>query len=198
MCLLLETIRIEHGVPVNLTWHEQRMIDSHCEIWPSEIPLLPALDIRTPVEHASGTVRCSILYGPGIQSITFSAYTKKHVRSLKMVVCDSIDYHLKYADRSLLSSLLAGRGAADEIVVVRSGFMTDTSMSNLIFFDGVRWSTPANPLLKGTCRNRLVAGGLLEERDIRPQDLNRYVGFKLINAMRDPGNEEMIPVSEIY
>lgn len=70
-------------------------------------------------------------------------------------------------------------------------------MSNLIFFDGRDWVTPANPLLKGTCRNRLLAEGSITGREIAPGDLVNYLGCKLINAMREPEEEELIPVSEI-
>ena len=33
MCLLFETIRVENGEALHLTWHERRMNRSVCEIW---------------------------------------------------------------------------------------------------------------------------------------------------------------------
>jgi 4-amino-4-deoxychorismate lyase len=198
MCLLFETIRIENGVPLHLVWHEERMNRAIREIWQAEVSMALSRVINVPGEFLAGLVRCNIMYGPEIRSITFKAYLKRRIRSLKLLACNSIDYHVKYADRNILDSLFELRETFDDVIVVKNGLITDTSNANLIFFDGKNWLTPANPLLKGTCRNRLVASGWLEERDIRPGDLVNFTGCKLINALRYPEEEELIPVSEIF
>jgi 4-amino-4-deoxychorismate lyase len=81
--------------------------------------------------------------------------------------------------------------------MVQNGLITDTSISNLIFFDGKEWFTPANPILQGTCRDRLMAEGRLIAKEIRIDDLDLFIGCKLINAMRDPEEEWLIAMSEI-
>jgi 4-amino-4-deoxychorismate lyase len=197
MCRLFETIRVIDGVPQHLLWHEARMNNARKEIWKSDVPFALGQVITVPPELSEGPVRCNILYGPDIHQVILKKYVKKNIRSLKLVRCNDIDYHLKYADRSMLEELLAFRGAADEIIVVKNGMITDTTLSNLIFYDGKNWVTPTNPLLKGTCRNRLLARGLLVEQVIRPGDLKKFTGCKLINALRDPDEELLIPVSEI-
>jgi 4-amino-4-deoxychorismate lyase len=110
---------------------------------------------------------------------------------------DAIDYHVKFFDRSRLESLYALRGDCDDIIIVKNGLVTDTSMSNLIFLDGARWITPAEPLLAGTCRERLLSEGNITAATIRPKDLDHFIGVKLINAMRDPDEEEMIPIGNV-
>ena len=197
MSLLFETIRIENGLAQNLEWHERRMSLAKREIWQVNEPVILGPRISVPPEFKSGTVRCNIHYGPGIQSITYRRYEKRQICSLKLVTCDTIDYHLKFADRALLKSLLAFRGECDEIIIIKNGFLTDTSMSNIMFRDGEKWVTPANPLLKGTCRERLIREGWLTEREIRPEDIMEYGGLKIINAMRNPEDEMIIPVSQI-
>ncbi len=198
MCRLFETIRIENGMPRHLAWHELRMNRARTELWTAGA--LSGLDgwIRVPPEFSTGIVRCKIQYGPEIRQVSFEKYVKRDIRSLKMVGSSGLDYHLKYADRSVLESLFALRGTADEIIIVDNGLITDTSVSNLIFYDGKRWYTPSNPLLKGTSRERLLAEGKVIEREISQAELGKYSGCKLINAMRDPGEETMIPVSEIF
>ena len=119
------------------------------------------------------------------------------VRTLKIVYYENIDYHLKFSNRVLLESLLARRETCDEIIIVKNGLVTDTSMSNLIFYDGTRWVTSAKPLLKGTCRERMLASGMLSEMDIRPEDIKNFKGCKLINALRMPEEEKMIPAARI-
>jgi 4-amino-4-deoxychorismate lyase len=197
MCLLFETICIKDGVPQHLAWHKRR-IDLACrELWPAAVPVDPGSVIVIPDEFSKGLVRCKIVYGRGVRKISFSIYSPRAISSLRLVESD-IDYHLKYDDRKGLDSLFALREDADEIIIVKKGLVTDTSMSNLVFFDGADWITPKKPLLKGTCRDRLLAAGQITEMDIRPADLGNFIGCKLINAMRDLTGEGMIPVSKIF
>lgn len=197
MCRLFETIRIVDGVPRHIAWHEERMNLARKELWGADVPIVLATEIMIPAELSAGIARCRITYGPGIREVSYRPYEKRLIHSLKMVRSARIDYHLKFCDRTVLDTLFEQRGACDEIIIVRNGRITDTSMSNLVFYDGTAWYTPATPLLEGTCRNRLIAEGWLAEADIRPADLRHFRGCKLINAMREPGDEEMIPVANI-
>jgi 4-amino-4-deoxychorismate lyase len=197
MSPLYETIAIMDGIPRHLIWHEQRMNRALDEVW--KIQLHEKLEdvIKVPPEYLKGLVRCNVYYGPAIEEITFKAYVKRQIRSLKLVASETIDYHMKYADRGSLESLLSLRGDGDDILIVKNRLITDTTMSNVIFWDGNEWFTPAKPLLAGTTRDRLLAEGKIREKDIPTGELWRYSGCKLINAMRSPEEEEMIAVSKI-
>ena len=197
MCRLFETIRIVDGVPVNMPWHRERMRLAGNELRGGDQEGLADVEIVVPQEFSMGLVRCNVHFDIDKVKISFSVYYKRPIRSLKLVYCDTLDYHLKYTDRSALDSLFLLREKSDDIIIVKNGLIADTSMSNLVFFDGKDWVTPAKPLLKGTCRSRLLEAGVISEKDITPGDLGNYLGCKLINAMREPGEEEMIPVSEI-
>ena len=194
MCLLFETIRIENGAPLHLKWHERRMERAGREFWPEGNPAELKNSIVVPAAFSTGTVRCNILYGREICEIKFTPWSKRAIRSLKLVYCNSIDYHVKFLDRTPLENLLATRGDCDDILIVKDGLVTDTSMSNIIFFDGNSWVTPGKPLLKGTCRERLLHEGKIGTSDIRADELHRFIGCKLINAMRFPEEEEMIAI----
>ena len=85
----------------------------------------------------------------------------------------------------------------DDILIVMNGLITDTSLSNLVFYNGATWVTPKKPLLKGTCRERLLEEGQITECDIHVNEINRFIGCKLINAMRLPEEEEMIMISNL-
>lgn len=194
---MFETIRIENGVPLHLEWHEERMRRAAEELW--GVAIVPGLEslIRVPAELSTGTVRCNVFYERSILDVRYQPYEKKVVRSLRAVVCDDIDYSTKSTDRSRLEALLALRNGCDEIIIIKNGRVTDTSMSNLIFYDGTCWITPSDALLKGTCRARLLAEGRIAERPLAAADIGNYTGCKLINALRDPDGEPMIPVSRI-
>lgn len=197
MCRLFETIRIDHGRVMHAEWHEARMKSSRLELWSCIDPVCLDEMIKIPDEWLTGVVQCNVTYGPHVESVTFKSYTKRSVSSLKMIEYNDIDYHLKKSDRSLLDVLFSQRDNCDEIIIVKNGFITDTSISNLIFFDGKNWCTPEAPLLKGTCRQRLLHEGKIHERKIRVETLEQFAGLKLINAMRQPDEEEMIPISAV-
>jgi len=197
MCRLFETVRVENGIPLHPEWHEARILRSREEVWGNREPVDLHRMIRVPGEFATGTVRCNVFYERDDWEVIFRVYRKKVIRTLKMVDAGALDYHLKYAFRGALETLMELRREDDEIILVRDGLITDTSMSNLIFHDGESWHTPASPLLRGTCRARLLAEGRIAERDIRPADLGNYAGCKLINAMRCPEEEPLIPIPAI-
>jgi len=197
MCRLFETIRITDGIPQYLQLHENRMNRARKKIWKS-VPLI-SLEQRiiVPSSFSKGTIRCKIIYGKEIESIDFSLYHRKRIESLILVFSDTIDYPDKNLDRSPLENLVCLKEKCDEIIIVKNGFITDSSLANLIFFNGKNWFTPETPLLPGICRERLLDSGFIFEIKIRPEDMKNYLGVKLINAMRYPEESEIIPISQI-
>jgi len=114
-----------------------------------------------------------------------------------LISCDTLDYQYKYFNRSHFEKLIEQKEECDDIIIIKNGFLTDSSMANLIFFDGKNWFTPKIPLLQGTCRERLLDEGFIFKRKIQSEDLKYFHGVKLINAMRYPEESEIIPVSQI-
>jgi len=198
MSLLFETIKILDGEPRHLYWHNIRLNRSRREFWhpTNEIDLTEM--IRVPEEFRTGLVSCNVYYEKEVQNITFKAYIRREIRRLRLVFPQFVDYHVKYTDRSVLEFLLTQKGECDDIIIVMNGFLTDTSVSNLIFFNGNDWITPENPLLTGVTRERLLSEGKIKTGKIRDTDLNKYEGCKLINAMREPEYEPLIPVQAIF
>lgn len=181
MSLLFETIRIEDGIPQHLHWHRERMERSSVELWNVRVTLP---EIIIPEEYSKGIVKCNIVYNSHSSEISFSNYTKREIKTLKPVHCNDIDYHLKYHNREKLNQLLELKGDCDEIIIIKNGFVTDTSFSNIIFKSDGRWITPSTPLLNGTCRQRLLKQGIIEEQEIRLEDFYLLKEWELINAMR--------------
>jgi 4-amino-4-deoxychorismate lyase len=89
------------------------------------------------------------------------------------------------------------RGDCDEIILVKNGLITDTSYSNLAFFDGVQWYTPEHPLLNGVRRQALLKQKRVREKRITPDELGSFVKLSLINAMLDLGEVE-VPCTSVY
>jgi len=177
--LLLETIKCEDGTISNLSYHQKRFNQSREELYHTT-DILELASIIIPPKK--GLYRCRIIYDHKIQSIEYIPYIAKEINSLK-IVSSSLDYHLKYANRDIFTTLLSENQEADEIIIEKDGYLTDTSIANIALYDGEQWVTPTNPLLKGTMRQKLLDEGFLQTRDIRKEDLNQYTQVALTNAM---------------
>ncbi len=177
--LLLETIKVEDGKVHNLSYHQQRCNQSRQTLFGSKDTLELSSKIEAPKE---GLYRCRIVYGEKINSIEYIPYTPKEIRSLKIVSSD-IEYDHKYANRETLDALLISHPDADEVIIEQEGYLTDTTIANIAFYDEEQWVTPKKPLLQGTMRVKLIEEGLLKTADISKEDLQKYTHVALINAM---------------
>lgn len=129
-------------------------------------------------------LKCKVIYDEdGIVDVEFNPYEKKKIESFKLVYHDLIDYYLKTVDRSNIDKLYEKKEDCDEIIIIKNGFVTDTSMANIaIEIDGF-WLTPKLPLLRGTTRDRLIEDGTLKEMDIDVDMLKKANKIALMNAM---------------
>ncbi len=89
------------------------------------------------------------------------------------------------------------RGEYSDILIVHHGEITDTSYSNIVFDDGKRHITPAATLPNGTCRQRLLAKGIISEEHLSPKYLKRFRRAILINALIGLRENISLPISEI-
>ncbi len=177
--LLLETIRIEGGKIHNLGYHQQRCNKSRQILFDSH----DVLDLSSCIDAPkTGVYRCRILYAERLHSIEYIPYSPKEIDSLKIVSSD-IEYSLKYANRDALNALLESNKDVDDVIIEKEGYLTDTTISNIAFFDGEHWVTPAKPLLEGTMRAKLLDEGFLQLKEIKKEDLQNYSQVALMNAM---------------
>jgi 4-amino-4-deoxychorismate lyase len=186
MCLLLETIRVENGRPKNLGSHQRRVDRSRQTLFGVVDPIdLSSLDL--PADLPPGVFRWRIIYGKDICESTFERYQPRKISCVRLIRNDAIDYPFKFRDRKSFLEMLERKGDCDDVLVVKNGLITDLSYANIAFFDGNEWFTPRKPLLAGTCRQRLLEGRMIQEADIRPEDLARFTLASVINAMLDLG-----------
>lgn len=196
MSLLFESICVLNGCVLNPKWHELRYHSAYSKLF-GESPkksLLAGLQI--PIEFQAGKVKLKIIYGQNQKEFSFQHYKTQKIETLKIVHHDELDYSRKYNDRRTLNKLFSFKENCDDVLIVKNSEVTDTSYGNVIFFDGKNWITPKNPLLKGTCRARLISDGKVSEQVIRVEDLKSLKGVKVINAMRDL-EQKMIPIENI-
>jgi len=175
-----ETIRIAEGDPHNLHYHTARLNRTRRKIYGCN-DVIDLADHITP--PGSGLYRCRVTYGRTIEKVEYLPYSPRNIRSFRLILSD-ITYPCKATDRQAIDALFARRGAADEILIVSpEGRLRDTAIANIALRRDGRWLTPADPLLPGTVRARLLDEGLLSPADLTVEDLERTEGFAVMNAM---------------
>lgn len=197
MCQLLETIKIENREIKNLFFHNERLNRSRKELFGINDYLNLEDIISIPDKINNGVYKLRITYSQKIETIEFIPYKIKEITKLKIVEDNNILYDYKYSDRSILNKLLLSAPEADDIIIIKKGFVTDTSYSNLIFFNGTKWVTPATYLLNGTKRLFLLQKGIISEEEIRVADIKKYSQLKIINAMIDFEESPVISAEDI-
>ena len=182
---LFETLCIENGKIQNIDLHQVRYERGLREYYgKSAVKIFNLFSlIQLPEPLQNRLVRCRIDYNAKTTQIQYFEYHRKIYRTFQPVICDDIEYCLKYADRSLINTLLAQRGTCDEIIIIKNGKVTDCSIGNLIFRQGEKWYTPDTPLLRGTQREKLLQEGKIQESTIFQEDIVNFDEIKIINAM---------------
>lgn len=193
MSLFIETICYQNGEFRNLELHQNRLNKTRFKCLGMDDEWNLASILPVPETDLAEKQKCRIIYGEQLESIEFLPYQIRPIHSVRLVEHNSIEYKYKSLDRSQFE-LLKDSVAEDEIIIVQKGEITDTSYSNLVFFDGENWITPSRYLLNGTMRQALLREGKIMEDEINPKDFNKFLSFKLINAMM---NLEESPELEI-
>ena len=104
---------------------------------------------------------------------------------MKLIYDDDISYKYKSTNRDKINELFVKKGKCDDILIIKGGFITDTSIANIALYKDGIWYTPSNPLLKGTTRERLLDEKKIIQKTIKIQNLKEYSKIALMNAMID-------------
>jgi 4-amino-4-deoxychorismate lyase len=182
----IETIKIENGIAHNLDLHLERASKT-CFHHFGVRTVLPFDAIINEIRssHSEGIYKLRIIYAGKIEHYTIEKYEPKIVKTLKIVDGGNIDYSFKYEERMALNKLLDLRGDCDDIIIIKDGYVTDTSFSNLVFSEGEQLFTPSRFLLNGIKRQQLLRDGKIKEKEIKMADINKYSNVFLINSMVD-------------
>lgn len=173
---------MEGGEFFNLRYHEERMNRTRRVFFgPGVAPISLASFLRP--ANIDGCVKYRVLYGENIEEVECAPYKMRMVRSLRAISCDTIDYSYKSVDRGLINQLFTMRGDSDDVLIVRKGKLTDTSICNIAIFDGKDWLTPISPLLEGTMRASLLDAGTIKKADIYISDITADTPIRVFNAM---------------
>ncbi len=196
---LLETIRLEDGKLSNPEYHFRRMQRSVKECFGQSLLFNPeeALQkIPASFNEKKGLFKVRLLYGNTGYRLEIIPYKLPDIKTLKLVIDNGIEYGCKYSDRTALNRLRQLKGAADDVLIVKNGEVTDASFANIVFYDGKKWVTPKNPLLQGTQRAWLLDSGMITETIITPGDLPGFTEARIINAMIRFEDEKKVALAD--
>lgn len=194
----IETIRIRNGVLENLFFHKKRMFET-CKKFDIDFKEDYLENIIIPRDLSSKELKLRIIYSKDTLEQSLEIYKRRKINSLKLIEANDIDYSFKYENRDKLNNLLKQKEDADEILIIKNGFITDTSFSNIVLLDqSNQLFTPTSYLLNGTQRQNLLSRGIIKEIPLTPKDLPRYKSLYLINALNEPLDTTPIAIENIY
>jgi len=196
MSRLIETIKLSGKKLFGIEYHQRRMQIARKELFglDDEINLLHAIEILPGISDSLFKVR--VLYSTIIHDVEIHPYTVRAIHTLQSVENDKIDYNYKYEDRSGFQKMLC-KCKADDILIIKNGFVTDTSYSNVVLEKEGCFYTPSTYLLNGTKRQILLEDKFILEKDISYNDLWSYEKVYLINSMLDINSQPGIPVNQV-
>lgn len=194
---LFESVCIENSQIKNAVYHELRFKTSYLKHFglESKYSLFDNFDV--PDLDCLLKFKLRIDYNETSTAWTISEYLNKIPTSLRLLHDDSVDYALKYANRYHLNNLFNHREVSDDVLIIKNGYITDATYSNILFTDGHKIVTPSTPLLHGTCRARLLNENKIKEANITIDNLHQFLSFQLINALNDFDENRWVSIDNI-
>ncbi len=197
MSPFIETMKLLDGELQNLQYHQLRFERTRFHAF--GLRNHPKLEqvIQIPDGLNRGILKCRMVYDTNVIRFEYQPHEPRRVRLLKTVVSDSISYDYKSADRNTLEKLFELRGRCDDILIVKNGCITDSSIANVVFGNEDGWVTPDTPLLPGTMRASLLDSGTIKANRITLDDLDKYQTIRLINALNNLHDGSEIPIEAV-
>jgi 4-amino-4-deoxychorismate lyase len=197
MSRLIESIRVFNGQFDRLELHQARFEHAFRSIFKRSPDWSLESFLREEPIPQAGLYKCRVVYDDQYRHVEFKPYGPRQIKTLKLVVDNTLSYEHKWENREALDHAFAQRDACDDILIVKNGLITDSSYANVVFQKGKTWYTPQACLLTGTMRQFLLTTGVIEACVIARTDLKEFDQCKLVNAMLG-WDSPAIDVSNIY
>lgn len=194
---LFETMRLDEGVVLRLDRHLARL-GASADYFGFDLSGDPITLLRRELEKESRSrgdgswrVRATLRRDGSTEVVVSPFEPAPEPRRLRLALTpvssrDRLLYHKTTSRRRYSDRLLEVPGADDAILTNERGEITETTIGNLVLeIDGGLW-TPALDcgLLPGILREELLAEGRIQERVLRPSDLERCTRLWMINSLR--------------
>ncbi len=196
MCRFIESIKVEDQEVFLIDLHQKRVNDTFAHFEKEGSVDLQKIFKDLALDE-DGLYKLRVSYNLEQNfTVQMIPYAIPEIEDFQVVNVDDLDYSFKYEDRKVFQDLKA-KTKADEIIIVKNGYITDTSISNLIFFKNKEWFTPTTYLLNGVQRQHLLKIGKIKEIEITLDNIKEFSHFQMINAMNDFDDMFEYPLEKI-
>jgi len=178
MFLCFETIKVENGELLNIIYHQKRVDNTRKNLFGFH----DKFDLEKLIKDIpkAGLYRLRVDYRKCIESMSYKRYKQRNINSFK-IVHSKLSYKYKYANRDEINKLLEKN--YDDIIIIKDGLITDTSIANIaISLNGI-WFTPKKPLLYGTMREQLLGNNFLKCANLSLKELEKADNFAIMNSL---------------
>ncbi|MFV0230647.1 aminotransferase class IV [Empedobacter falsenii] len=197
MFQFIESICCENKRLRHLEYHQARFDRTRTDNFTEINPIVLEEIIQLPEDLTDEKYKVRIVYDREIQSVEFLPYQIKPIETIQLFEIENkINYTYKYLDRWFFDEYVK-ESKTDDLVLVKSNYITDCIYSNIVFYDGSQWVTPRSCLLKGTMREALLQTGEIMEKNIKVRDLENFTSFKRINAMMNLEESQELDISHL-
>ena len=180
---LFESIKIENGKIFLTESHQKRINKTFDKFYKKENPWeLKQIFSKINVPQ-NGLYKMKFNYSEKKYKIEFKKYLLKKIVKIKCYEINDFTYSFKFSDRRKIEYFYTKKLDCQDILMIKNGYLTDTSYCNIILFDGFSWFTPEKPLLEGVQREKLLESKMISKTKIKLNEINDFKQFKLINAM---------------
>lgn len=191
MSQFLETIKLNNGVFERLSLHQSRIESAMNDFYPEVKPVNLKESLENLIYPKNGLYKCRIIVDKEIKFIEFLPYNPPIIKSLKIIKTEIPSVQYKMADRSNYQFEFAKRNECDDVLLVKNGFLTDTSYCNIALYDGNKWFTPRYPLIAGVNRAQLLNEEQIFLKDIKLDELLNFQYINLFNALNEFGSIQL-------
>jgi 4-amino-4-deoxychorismate lyase len=134
-----------------------------------------------------------IVHGKGMIEYVIEPYMLKQIDKVRFVQANNIEYENKFLNRNAINVIKQNHAPQEneDVVILKHSEITDSSYSNICFWDGKQWVTPKSYLLNGIKRQYLLATNQIAEKEISLLDIANYSKLCFINAMLELGEVEI-------
>jgi 4-amino-4-deoxychorismate lyase len=183
MSQFFESIRVKDGIAENLGFHQLRVDRTLKAFDASNHSVELAKIVQELILPVEGLFKLRVSFDlNGNHQSAFTPYHYKQIQNFALVDIKGYRYDYKFSNRDWINEALTQSGK-DEIMMHEDGLIKDCSYTNITFYDGANWYTPASPLLEGTQRARLINEGVIQPKALYVHDIPDFKKFKCINAM---------------
>jgi 4-amino-4-deoxychorismate lyase len=190
---LVESIRIKDGKVYNLKYHLRRINRAKRELYNILTPTDLSRVLKKVNTGSKGIFKCRVIYNQEETWTEIKKYKSPLISSAKLIFNNSVEYKHKYIARRELEILYNSRDGADEIIIVKNGFITDAYYFNIILLIDGEFLTPQYPLLNGVMRQFLIDRGKIKVAKLSVNSLKVAEKIFFINALNPLGKIVLLP-----